>query len=137
MRTEFLEEKNKARIQLGQKGEQLAWDYLVKKGYRILDKNYRCRLGEIDVVAEKGRRITVIEIRTCSGERFGRPEESIGAVKQRKLVRLAEWYLKDKKKMGCRVSFDVVAVTFRGNEFQEIRLIENAFSADGLEKIYG
>ena len=108
----------------------IAWNYLVKQGYRILEKNYRCRIGEIDVVAQKNKRLAFIEIKTRRHTGFGRPEEAVHAAKQKKLIQLAQWYLKDKKKGDVPVSFDVLAITWNSTQDPEMRLIENAFSAD-------
>ena len=117
-------------ISLGERGEMIAWGYLVKQGYKILEKNYRCKIGEIDVIAERERRITFIEIKTRRHHGFGRPEESVHAFKQRKLIQLAQWYLKEKRKTEAAISFDVLAITFPEEGVPEIRLIPNAFSAD-------
>src|SRR5437868_2873571 len=97
------------RLTLGERGEMAAWGFLVKQGYKILEKNYRCALGEIDCIAEKKGRLVFIEIKTRSGDRYGRPEEAVHQVKQRKLFKLAEWYLKETKKTEAPVSFEVVA----------------------------
>jgi len=129
--------KDDSRVRLGRRGESLAWDYLVKHGYKILDKNYRCSIGEIDVVAEKGKRVAIIEIRTRSTNRFGHPEESVNIHKQRRLTRLAQWYLKDKKKMNASVSFNVLAIILNGSEVQKINLIEDAFLAREGAGFYG
>ncbi len=107
-----------------------AWDYLSKKGYKILDKNYRCKIGEIDVVAKKKGQIVFIEIKTRTSADFGDPEESVHPFKRRKLVRLAEWYLKDKKLEDSSARFDVVSILWKDSGDPEIRLIENAFSVD-------
>ena len=115
------------RVTLGERGEMVACQYLVKHGYRILEKNYRCTIGEIDVVAAKDGRLVFVEIKTRSQKVFGRPEESVGWTKQRKMIRLAEWYLKDKKKTDASVSFAVLAVRWKGTQDPEIRLIEDAF----------
>ncbi|MDD5670179.1 MAG: YraN family protein [Candidatus Omnitrophica bacterium] len=120
-------------LTIGQRGEMIGWGYLVKKGYQILEKNYRCPLGEIDVIAQKdkGRRLAFIEIKTRSSHRFGYPEEAVHASKQRKLIRLAQWYLKEKKWGDIAVTFEVLAIDWKGPADPEIRLIENAFSANG------
>ncbi len=119
------------RVTLGERGEMVACQYLAEHGFRILEKNYRCKIGEIDVVAVKNGRLVFVEIKTRSQEVFGRPEESVGWAKQRKMTRLAEWYLKDKKKTDASVSFAVLAVHWKGTQDPEIRLIENAFTAEG------
>ena len=118
------------RLSLGDRGEMIAWDYLLKHGYKILEKNYRCKIGEIDVVGEKEGRLRFIEIKTRTHAGFGRPEEAVHFFKQKKLIQLARWYLKEKKKKDVPVSFDVVAIMLKGPSAPEIRLIEDAFGAD-------
>ncbi|MBN1689364.1 MAG: YraN family protein [Candidatus Omnitrophica bacterium] len=108
----------------------MAWNYLIEKGYKLLEKNYSCRLGEIDVVAKKEGRYRFVEIKTRAQKRFGMPEESVHHVKQKRLVRLALWYLKEKKLGEPPVSFDVLSVYYDGEDEPGIRLIENAFSVD-------
>lgn len=105
----------------------IACDFLIKKGFRILEKNYKCSIGEIDVVTEKAKRIVFIEVKTRTDHAFGRPEEAVHAEKQRKLIQLAQWYLKSNKKEGSSASFGVVAVTVPPAGEPEIRFIENAF----------
>ena len=116
-------------LSLGERGEMVAWNYLAKQGYKILEKNYRCKIGEIDVVAQKEKKLSFIEIKTRAHHGFGRPEESVHPIKQRKLIQLAKWYLKDKRKEEASVSFDVLAITWKENEEPDMRLIENAFDA--------
>lgn len=122
--------KGPFRLSLGERGEMVAWNYLRHHGYKILEKNYRCKAGEIDVVATKNGRWAFIEIKTRSQDAFGRPEEAVGETKQQKLVHLAQWYLKEKNQFHVPVTFDVLAITWRGELEPEIRLIENAFSVD-------
>ncbi|MBI3307054.1 MAG: YraN family protein [Candidatus Omnitrophica bacterium] len=115
------------RISLGDRGEMVGAAYLVRNGYKILEKNYRCLLGEIDIVAEKGERIIFVEIKTRNSEMFGRPEEAVHSAKQRKLIQLAKWYLKDKKLWDRSAGFAVLAVSWKAKSDPEIRLIEDAF----------
>ena len=124
--------KEPFRVSLGDRGEMIAWDYLIRRGYRILEKNYRCKIGEIDVVAEKNKRLVFVEIKTRRHAGFGRPEEAVDAAKQRKLTRLAQWYLKEKKKKEVSVFFDVLAITWNSLQEPQMRLIENAFSVDAF-----
>ena len=118
------------RLSLGQRGEMMAWPYLTSNGYKILERNYRCPIGEIDIVAEKKGRLVFVEVKTRTDNAFGRPEESVHEVKQNKLLRLASYYMKEKKKTGVSADFAVVAVTLKKEGAPEIRLIENAISAD-------
>lgn len=116
-------------LSLGQQGEMMAWHYLTQQGYKLIEKNYRCPIGEIDVIAEKKGYLCFVEIKTRSGKILGYPEESVSFPKQRKLVRIAQWYMKEAKKGDVGISFDVLALTLKENENPEFRLIENAFDA--------
>jgi len=81
------------RKDIGAAGEKIARDYLKKKGYRILKQNYRCREGEIDIVAEHKKEIVFVEVRTKTGNSFGLPAESVGRSKQGKLIAASFHYL--------------------------------------------
>ncbi|MDP3920013.1 MAG: YraN family protein [Candidatus Omnitrophota bacterium] len=116
-------------LSLGRRGEEIACAFLTRNGYSIEARNYRCRMGEIDVVATRRGFLAFVEIKTRRGDRFGRPEEAVHRLKQRKLIQLAQWYLKATKTTDCSVAFDVVAVSFREEGEPEIRLIQDAFDA--------
>lgn len=113
------------RRRLGIRGENIAASYLQKKGLRIVERNYRCRLGEIDIIARDGGCLVFVEVRTKSTRAFGLPQESITATKVRKLRRLAQYYLVQRSMGELNVRFDVVAVNCVGN--MQITHIENAF----------
>ncbi len=100
----------KKRLTVGIVGENAARSYLESHGYKILETNYRCALGEIDIIARKSSTVIIIEVRTKTGSSFGRPEESISAGKGRQLRRLALYYLQStyKREIPCRI--DLVAV---------------------------
>ena len=94
---------------LGKRGELLAEKFLERKGYEVIEKNFRCRLGEIDLIAEEGEEIVFVEVKCRSGTAFGFPEEQVSWRKQRKLWRLAELYLKGRRKdQPARI--DIVAI---------------------------
>ena len=78
---------------LGKEGEQAAVDYLEGRGFRILDRNWRCAGGEIDIVAAERHTFVVCEVKTRSGTRFGTPLEAVGRDKRRRLRRLAALWL--------------------------------------------
>ena len=101
---------------LGQWGERLAVAHLRRKGYEILETNYRCAVGEVDVVARQGEYLVFVEVRTRRGQEFGTPEESITTRKRAKLVEVAETYLQEKDLNDIDWRIDVVAVqlTSRG-----------------------
>ena len=115
-------------LSLGQRGEMLGWKYLLDNGYKIIEKNFRCKLGEIDVIAEKNSRIVFIEIKTRASKRFGLPQEAVTRIKQEKLIQLAEWYLKQKNLRDPWVSFEVLAISISPDQEPKFLLIENAFS---------
>ncbi|MBI5167080.1 MAG: YraN family protein [candidate division NC10 bacterium] len=121
------------RRNLGEKGERVARDYLRRQGYRILEENYSCRLGEIDLIAHQGDTLVFIEVRTKGSRDFGPPQSSVNLHKQRQIARVAEFYLAEKGlgQVDCR--FDVVAVSpsLEGGEIK-VELIKNAFPKDGI-----
>ena len=100
----------KERQQVGHEGEKAARLHLEKLGYQIIETNYRCSLGEIDIIARDNDTIVITEVRTKTSSVFGMPEESITAEKARRLRRLALYYLQSayKREVPCRI--DLVAV---------------------------
>jgi putative endonuclease len=117
--------------ELGAKGEEIAVRYLKSRGYRIVELNYRIRLGEIDIIAEQGDDLVFVEVKTRSGTRFGSPFESVTKQKQKQLSKVALEYI---NKQGCQnrpARFDVVGIEFQkgGNAFQDaaIEVLQNAF----------
>ncbi len=112
----------------GKLGEQLACKALEKKGYRILDKNYRCRLGEIDLVARQRDCIVFIEVRSKTGVSFGTPEESVTAVKKQRLLATALDYLGNHSSLpeNWRIDFVAVEIDPSGGKPTRVEIIENA-----------
>jgi len=115
------------RRETGILGEQLASDYLKKHGYRILEANYRCREGEIDLVAQHKDYLVFIEVRTKRSLAFGTPEESITAAKREKLRTVAAHYQQNHDNLPQLWRIDVVAIELdsKGRP-SRIELIENA-----------
>ena len=117
------------RREVGVLGEKLARDFLKKKGYRIRETNFRCREGEIDIVAEKKGYLVFIEVRTRTGSDFGSPEESVTFAKKEKLVSLALAYLDAHQNLPSLWRIDFVAVELDGKgKATRIELIENVVS---------
>ena len=113
---------------LGQQGEEIATGYLRQQGYDILARNWRCPVGELDIVAREGEILTFVEVRTRRGDRFGGPEESITLAKQAKLVELAQTYLKDAGLEDEAWRIDVVAIELgQRGEVKRLNLIRWAF----------
>jgi putative endonuclease len=120
-----------SRLKLGKFGEQKSIQYLKNKGYKILDINFRSKLGELDIVARQAKTICFIEVKTRSSKERGDPLESITAAKKQKLSRLAVSYLKINNLLDRPARFDVVSVYQDG--FQtDIKLIKNAFDLDDI-----
>ena len=85
----------RSRAGLGNRGEDLARRFLANKGFSILETNYRCRWGEVDIVARSGDELVFVEVRTRSGDAFGSPEESVTEGKARRLAETAQTFLQD------------------------------------------
>ena len=112
-------------------GEKIAGDYLQKRGYRILETNYRCPHGEIDIVARHGDYLIFIEVRTRKSLRFGSPEESITRAKRQKLIATAWHYRQAAADPPPLWRIDAVAVELNHrNEILRIELTENAVTGD-------
>ncbi len=108
-------------------GEKLAQGFLKKKGYSILETNYRCREGEIDIIARQKDCLIFIEVRTKSNLEFGTPEESITETKMRHLEQAAQHYRQNHDKLPDLWRIDLVAVELdSNNKLKRIDLIENA-----------
>jgi putative endonuclease len=118
--------KDTAKIETGKEGEKIAAAYLRKNGYHIYESNFRCSLGEIDIIAREKSELVFIEVKTRKSGKLGYPEQAVGARKQKKMSQLALWYLQKKKLTDISARFDVVAITLLP-EGNEIRLIKNAF----------
>ncbi len=110
----------------GQEGERLAVRFLRSRGYRILDRNYSNRLGEIDIVAEDGGVLVFTEVRTLKASAGHLPEETIQWKKQQRIARTALAYIKQKRLEDRPARFDVVSVVFDGNR-ATLRHIPDAF----------
>ncbi|KQX69265.1 YraN family protein [Paenibacillus sp. Root444D2] len=99
------------RKQLGKLGEELAEAFLCERGYRIVERNWRCRTGELDIIAEKANKLIFVEVRTRrpSG-RFGSAKESVDYRKQLKVKETAQFYLHRFQKYEQFIQFDVITV---------------------------
>lgn len=109
----------------GSQYEEAACEFLRKKGYRILCRNFRCRIGEIDIVAMEEGTLVFAEVKYRKNSRCGHPEEAVSYYKQRKIIKTAQFYMCRfgiGDNMPCR--FDIVAIEGDG-----IRLVKNAFNA--------
>jgi putative endonuclease len=111
----------------GRLGEKLACDFLYRNGYDIIETNFRCREGEIDIVARQGDTLVFVEVRTRTGRGFGSPEESITPAKMHRLRTAAARYAESRFGLPESRRIDVVAIEMTaGGRVSRIELIENA-----------
>ena len=110
---------------VGGLGEDFAVYYLESCGYRIIERNFRCRLGEIDLIAQDGKTLVFVEVKTRRSRRYGSPHEAVTTAKQAKLRTVASFYLqRQRTSTPCR--FDVLALNIEGGTVRP-ELIQNAF----------
>ncbi len=115
------------RQHLGRRGERLAEQALRDAGLCILERRFRTRYGEIDLIAEQGVQLVFVEVKTRRGAGFGRPAEAVTATKRRRLARVAASYLQRHDHDGRPCRFDVVQVHLRPDEPARIEHIVDAF----------
>ena len=117
------------RKKFGQSGEDAAVAYLKKQGYRILQKNYRVPVGEVDIIAEHKKTLVFIEVKTRADEKFEAPISAVTAHKQHKIIQTAQVFLLRNKIVDREIRFDVVSIT--GNpadpDSWALELIADAF----------
>ncbi len=112
----------------GLRGEDMAIKTLRRNGYRIIERNFRSRLGEIDVIAEEGECLVFVEVKKRNTLLFGDDLCAIGGAKQRHIVKTALFYMKTHRIPERRVRFDVIGI-----DGEKVKLVKNAFSADSHE----
>jgi putative endonuclease len=111
--------------EIGKKGEEIAAQYLEKKGYRILEKNWRQWRNEIDVIAMDGKYLVIVEVKTRQSNYFGEPETAVTRDKQKALIRAANAYVRYKN-LNCEVRFDIISIII-SKTAEHIHHIEDAF----------
>lgn len=114
------------RKRLGERGEEIAVKFLKKNRYKILCRNYQCKFGEIDIIAEHKKILSFIEVKTRSSEFFGSPQEAVQPRKQHKISQVALEFIQRYKLEDKNARFDVVSIRFLNDDYQ-VDLIENAF----------
>lgn len=114
---------------VGRAGEEAAVLYLMQAGYRVLARNVRYRIGEIDIVAEDSGCLVFVEVKTRTGQGFGTAAEAVTARKRQKLVQLASVYLAQHGGVDRRCRFDVVTVGPGPGGGWACELIQDAFGA--------
>lgn len=114
------------RQKFGEQGEALAARHLKKAGYKIIETNYRTRLGEIDIIAKDKDTIVFVEVKTRTSVHFGSPKWAVTPQKQKKISMVALYYLKATDQSTARARFDVVAV-ISNRDKPQVEIIKNAF----------
>ena len=109
----------------GKAGEEMAAKYLLENGYDILERNWKHKHYEIDIIAKKGNTLSIVEVKTRTGNFFGEPEEGVSKKQERFLAHAADHYILSKDlHVECR--YDIVSITmFNGRH--ELKFIEDAF----------
>jgi len=116
---------------LGGIGEKAAAEYLESQGYHIIERNYKCKLGEIDIIAADKDTIAFIEVKTRTSDNFGQPGEAVNYHKQKKIAQTALSYISNKKLFNWMSRFDVVEVIIDNDRIIDINLIKDAFQYTG------
>jgi len=116
----------KKKKKIGRFGEEVASSFLVGKGYKIIEKNYRCKFGEIDIIAIRGDKLVFIEVKTRKGRKYGLPEEAVDFKKRDKLEKLALFYRSYHSKLPEVLQIDFIGVVLDGNrDLQDVKHIKN------------
>lgn len=118
----------KSKIATGAWGEAKACKHLTSLGYCIIETNWRCPAGELDVIAMDGSTLVFVEVRTRSSRALGLAVETIDRRKRERLSRLANWYMAANGIVDVQCRFDVVAITRTSTGRYELDLIKDAFS---------
>lgn len=117
------------RLDLGKLGEELAFKKVKRLGYKCIVRNYRCALGEIDLIAKDGDCLVFIEIKTRRGRSLDSIKEAIDKRKKRQLSKVALAYLKSNNSCDVKSRFDVVAISLNQDK-EQIEVIQNAFDLE-------
>lgn len=112
-------------IEKGKIGERAARKYLIENNYRILDQNYRSKIGEIDIIALYKNILVIIEVKTRTSLNYGYPYEAVNKNKRNKIIKVSQVYLKEKQLRDVQLRYDIIEVYLTNN--LRINHIENAF----------
>ncbi len=119
-----------SRMLTGARGETLAAQHLEGLGFRVVARNHRCPRGEVDLIVEKGQLLVFVEVRTRAPGRFGDPEDTVWAAKQKRVVRAARDYLAKHDVRDRELRFDVIGIV-EGQGAARVTHVPNAFDAGG------
>jgi putative endonuclease len=116
---------SKGTLHLGREGEAEAAEFLKSSGYKILIRNYKNKLGEIDIIAKDADTVCFIEVKSRAGEKFGLPEEAVNKFKQNQISKVALVFLKENKLFDQAARFDIVSID--RSRTPAVKVIKNAF----------
>lgn len=102
---------------VGKLGEDIATKYLENKGFRIMERNFYCKQGEIDIIAKQGKEIVFIEVKTRLNNNFGTPAEAINNLKKMHILKSAQYFLYKNKILNKDVRFDAIEVVLQNGKF--------------------
>jgi len=111
-------------IEKGKLGEEIASKYIISKGGKVIEKNYRTKMGEVDIIAKLNGELVFVEVKSRSNINYGYPAESVNYKKKRKITNVAKYYILDNSLENLSIRFDVIEIYF--NE-KKINHIVNAF----------
>ena len=112
-------------IDFGKQGEEIAVNYLIEKGYEILERNWRNRHNEIDIIAKDGKELVIVEVKTRKSNNYGEPDLAVNKQKQRLLIYAANAYI-FRNNLDINTRFDIISIVFNNGE-PVIDHIEDAF----------
>ena len=119
-----------AHIRLGRRGEKAARDFLMRHGIDVIDMNWTCPAGEVDIVAWDGCTLRFVEVKTRKSTGRGFPEEAVTPEKRARYERIAEYYLQDFGKTEISVTFDIIGILVNGPDRAFLRYHRDAFGKD-------
>jgi putative endonuclease len=122
-----------AHNELGKKGEELAVEFLLKKGYKIVSRNFKFQKTEVDIIARKGKTLAIIEVKTRSTPDFGDPQEFVKAKQIQNLVKAVDYFV-DEHDLDVEVRFDIVAI-IKNKAGTRLEHLEDAFLHFGKKSI--
>lgn len=123
-------DRRDVRRRLGNRGEEAAARYLAGRGFRILERGYRARCGEIDLIAREGEDLVFVEVKTRHSLRCGDPLEAVTETKRRRILRAASLYLLSTGSWDSPCRFDLVAVRLGPGGAEEVEHVRAAFQGD-------
>lgn len=104
--------------EIGRIGENLAAKYLQKSGYMIIDRNFRCKQGEIDIIAKYGKEFVFVEVKTRTNLNYGKPAEAVTQIKQKHIEKATQYYIYIKNLFNAFIRLDIVEVYIKSNEYR-------------------